>query len=110
MAYLGFCFGRGGGWGVGQAKGEKFFVHSDLTCILNKQYLVNITVKSLIINNILLDPIETNLSGVARIFFRGGTPRPLKGYHAPPAGGPEGEGPRTVSKFHFLKRFKVFEN
>ena len=45
-------------------------------------------------------------------FFRGGgTPRPLKGYHAPPAGGPGGEGtPRTVAKFHFFKRCKVLEN
>ena len=46
-------------------------------------------------------------------FFRGGggrTPRPLKGYHAPPAGGPGSGSPRTVAKFHFLKRFKVLEN
>ena len=27
-------------------------------------------------------------SGVDGIFFGGGTPRPLKGFHAPPAGGP----------------------
>ena len=37
--------------------------------------------------------------------------RPLKGYHAPPpAGGPGGEGPRTVAKFHFFKRCKVLQN
>ena len=50
--------------------------------------------------------------GVARIFFRGGgTPRPLKGYHAPPAGGPGAKAhPRAVAKFHFFKRFKVLEN
>ena len=47
---------------------------------------------------------------VAPGIFSGGTPRPLKGYQAPPAGGPGGEGPRTVANFHFLKRFKVFEN
>ena len=35
-------------------------------------------------------------------FFRGGgKPRPLKGYHAPPAGGPGAKAPRTVAKFHF---------
>ena len=28
----------------------------------------------------------------------------------PPAGGPEGEGPRTIAKFKLLKRFKVLEN
>ena len=45
-------------------------------------------------------------------FFRDGMPRPLKGYQAPPAMGPGGEGPpaRTGAKFHFLKRFTVFEN
>ena len=55
--------------------------------------------------------IEVNLRSYAQWrrqdFFGGGTPRPLKGYHAPPAGG---EGPRTVAKFHFLKRFKLVEN
>ena len=43
-------------------------------------------------------------------FFRGATPRPLKGYHAPPAGGPGAKAPRTVAKFHFFKRCKVLEN
>ena len=42
--------------------------------------------------------------------FSGGTLGPLKDYQAPLAGGPGGEGPRTVAKFHFFKRFKVFEN
>ena len=44
------------------------------------------------------------------LIFREGTPRPLKGYHAPPAGGPGGEGPPDGSEFSFFKRFKVFEN
>ena len=48
----------------------------------------------------------TPISVASPGFFRGGTPRPLKGYHAPPAEGPGGEGPRTVAKFHFLKRFQ----
>ena len=48
--------------------------------------------------------------GVVRIFFGGGTPRPLKGYHAPPAGGPGAKAPRTVAKLHFFKRCKVLEN
>ena len=43
-------------------------------------------------------------------FFEGGTPRPIKGYHAPPAEGPGAKAPRTVAKFHFLKRFKVLKN
>ena len=37
-------------------------------------------------------------------FFSGGwTPRPLKGYHAPPAGGPGGEGPPDGSEVSFFK-------
>ena len=40
------------GGGVGQATGGKFFLHGDLPCILNKQYIVNITVKSLFIKNV----------------------------------------------------------
>ena len=44
-------------------------------------------------------------------FFRGGgTPRPLKGYHAPPQGVRGAKAPRTVAKFHFFKRCKVLEN
>ena len=39
-----------------------------------------------------------------------GTLGPLKDYQALPAGGPGAKAPRTVAKFHFLKRFKVFEN
>ena len=33
----------------------------------------------------------------------GGTPRPLKGYHAPPAGGPGGKGPPDGSEVSFFK-------
>ena len=55
--------------------------------------------------------LGTLASGVARIFFEeGGTVRPFKGYHAPPAGGLGAKVPRTVAKFHILKRFKVFDN
>ena len=46
-------------------------------------------------------------------FFSGGglgTPRQLKGYHAPPRRGSGGEGPTTVAKFHSFKRCKVLEN
>ena len=58
------------------------------------------------------DQHDELVSGVARIFFGGGEApaRPLKGYHAPPAGGPGAKAPRTVAKFHFFKRFKVLEN
>ena len=42
-------------------------------------------------------------------FFRG-KPRPLKRYHAPPAGGQGAKAPRKVAKFHFFKRFKVLES
>ena len=42
--------------------------------------------------------------------FSGKRSGPLKDYQAHTAGGPGGEGPRTVAKFHFLKRFKVLEN
>ena len=48
------------------------------------------------------------ISGVARI-ISGGTPGPLKSYHASPAGCPGAKAPRTVARFHFLKRFKVLE-
>ena len=34
--------------------------------------------------------------------FFGGTLRPLKGYHAPPAGGPGGEGPADGSEVSFF--------
>ena len=34
---------------------------------------------------------------------------PLKDYQATTAGGPWGEGPRTVAKFHFFKRCKELE-
>ena len=44
-------------------------------------------------------------------FFReGGMPRPLKGYHAPPAGGPETAAPGWLAKCYCLKRFKEIEN
>ena len=36
------------------------------------------------------------------VFF-GGKPRPLKGYHAPPAGGPGGEGPPDGSEVSFFQ-------
>ena len=51
--------------------------------------------------------------GVARIFFWGrvgGTPRPCKGYHAPPQWLRGAKAPWTVAKFHLLKRCKVLEN
>ena len=44
------------------------------------------------------------------LFRGGGTPRPLKGYHAPPAGGQGARARRIVPKFHFIKQFKVLEN
>ena len=47
--------------------------------------------------------------GVARIFF-GGTLRPLKGYHAPSAGGPGAKAPRMVAKFHFFKTIQGISN
>ena len=47
---------------------------------------------------------------VCRQYFFRGTPWPLKGYHAPAAGGPGGHRPPDVAKFPFLKRFKVLEN
>ena len=43
-------------------------------------------------------------------FSGGGTPRPLKGYHAAPQGVRGAKAPRTVAKFHFFKRCKVLEN
>ena len=46
----------------------------------------------------------------AKGIFSGGTLGPVKDYQAPTAGGPRAKAPRTVAKFHFLKRFKVFEN
>ena len=59
-------------------------------------------------------PIGIDCQWRRQDFFSGGTPRPLKGYHAPPAGGPGAKAPRTVSKFHFLKRCnemnRVFKN
>ena len=42
-------------------------------------------------------------------FSGGGTPRPLKVYHKPPAGGPGAAAPRKLAKFHFVKRFKVLD-
>ena len=46
-----------------------------------------------------------------RDFFGGEMPLPLKGYQAPNAGCPGGEGPPPDgSKFTFLKQLKVFEN
>ena len=47
--------------------------------------------------------------GVAK-FFSGERPGLLKAITRPPCRGSGGEGPRTVAKFHFLKRFKVLEN
>ena len=46
----------------------------------------------------------------AQGIFSVGTLGPLKGYHAPPVWGPGAKAPRTVTKFHFLKRCKVLEN
>ena len=46
----------------------------------------------------------------AKGIFSGGTLRPLKDYQAPTAGGRGAKAPRKAAKFHFLKRFKVFEN
>ena len=43
-------------------------------------------------------------------FFPGGTPRPQKGYHAPPAEGPGAKSPGRSPSFIFLKWFKVLEN
>ena len=43
-------------------------------------------------------------------FSGGGDARPLKGYHAPPAGGSGAKVPGKVAKFHFFKRCKVLEN
>ena len=41
-------------------------------------------------------------------FFGEGDARALNGYQAlPPAWGPGAKAPRTVAKFHFLKRFKL---
>ena len=57
--------------------------------------------------------VTIHIHGRRQDFFGQGTPRPLKGNHAPAAGGPGGGGakaPWTVAKFPFLKRFKVFEN
>ena len=42
--------------------------------------------------------------------FSGGTLGPLKGDHAPPAGGPGAKAPRTVAKFHFSNDAKYFKN
>ena len=57
--------------------------------------------------------IYSVMNGIERrrqVFFGGGMPRAPKGYHAPPAGRPGGEDPRSVAKFHFFKRCKVLEN
>ena len=42
-------------------------------------------------------------------FSGGGVPRPLKGYHAPPAGGPGAKAPRTGAKFHFYNDSKYLK-
>ena len=46
----------------------------------------------------------------AKGIFSGGTLGPLKDYQAATAGGPVAKALWTVAKFHFLNRFKVFEN
>ena len=46
----------------------------------------------------------------AKGIFSGRTMGPLKDYQAPTGRGPGAKAPWTVAKFHFLKRFKVFEN
>ena len=46
-------------------------------------------------------------SGVGRILVGGGDIWPSKGYHAPPAGGPWGDGPRGWQRsFKFLNELK----
>ena len=46
-----------------------------------------------------------------RDLFRGGRPGHLKAIRRPPpGGGPLGEGPRTVAKFHFSNDAKYFKN
>ena len=49
--------------------------------------------------------ITLTLSEASPGFFfgGGGTPRPLKGYHAPTAGGPGGEGPPDGSEVSFFQ-------
>ena len=42
-------------------------------------------------------------------FFRGGTPWPLKRYHADPAGGLRAAVSRMLAEFKIFKRFKVLE-
>ena len=59
--------------------------------------------------NIVIYGVVFVCSGVARI-FRGGMPRPLKGYHAPPQGVRGAKPPRKLAKFHFLERCKLLEN
>ena len=49
-------------------------------------------------------------SGVAIVFSGRDAPATEMLSRAPPPGGPGSEGPRTVAKFHFLKRCKVLEN
>ena len=47
---------------------------------------------------------------MAIFFGRGGSPAHLKAIMRPPQGVRGAKAPRTVAKFHFLNRFKVFEN
>ena len=46
----------------------------------------------------------------AKGLFRGERSGNLKTINRPPQGVRGAKAPRTVAKFHFLKRFKVFEN
>ena len=45
-----------------------------------------------------------------RCAFWGRTPRPLKGYHTPPAGGPGGCSLRMVTRLKILKLLKIRKN
>ena len=49
-----------------------------------------------------LDGLQLEMQKHRQVFF-GGTLRPLKGYHAPPSGGPGGEGPPDGSKVSLFK-------
>ena len=46
---------------------------------------------------------ESSKAEASQGIFSGGTPRPLKGYHAPPVGGPGGEGPPDGSEVSFFQ-------
>ena len=64
----------------------------------------------LLLQNILAIRYSFQYQWRRQDFFRGGRPSHLKAIMRTPAGGPRVKAPRTVAKFHFLKRFKVLEN